>query len=135
YSAESSVTFETPGGAKPEPAGASSAGRSPPLAPGLSVWLSLQTEIDTDTAAAGDPVAALVTQDVFDTVTDKPPRGAKGVLLGRTAPKLVIPAHSMARGRIVRMEHRLDPSYFLIAIRFETVEYLGIVKPFTAKLR
>jgi hypothetical protein len=78
-------------------------------------------------------MTALVTQDVFEIPTV--PRGAKHVSLGALKPKLIINAQSLVRGRIIRMEHHVDPSYFLIALQWETVEYLGVTRPFAGKLK
>jgi hypothetical protein len=87
---------------------------------GLPIMLALEEPIDSDTAAAGDTVAAQVTSAVRENAS-------------RT---VIIPAGSKVQCRVVRMEHWLDsPRYFLVALQLETIEVSGIVSPFYAILR
>ena len=120
FHAESEVRFESPDG---KPAGTLAAptvppAPRPPLPAQLAVDLRIDTAIDTDTAAAGDLVAATVVHNVhvhgsFDTL---------------------IPAGATVRGRISRIEHHLTPSeYLLIGFTFESVDFDGAVSPFFAR--
>ena len=85
---------------------------------GLPVTLALESPIDSDTAATGDPVAAKVVKPVR-----RP--GSKDD---------VIPAGAIVRGRIRRVEHHLLPRpYFLIAMAFNRIEVNGVVSPFAAR--
>jgi hypothetical protein len=87
---------------------------------GLPVVLALTAAIDTDKAAAGDPVAATVSQSVR-----RP--GSSTVLL---------PAGATVRGRLTRLEHHVGAiPYFLIAMSFNRVELPGgALAPFAARL-
>ncbi len=90
-----------------------------PIPPGLELPLKLEQSIDTDTAAAGDVVLAKVSKPV-------------GPVKSRD---VVIPAGSVVRGRIVRMEHWLNsPSRFVIAIELDTVEINGVPSPLYATM-
>jgi len=94
-----------------EPAVAASAGVKPDekplsLPPGLPVSLAFETSIDTDVAAAGDPLVARVIKDVAD------PRSKHGLLAAGTR----------VTGRILHMEHHLaGGDYFLLTVRFDTL--------------
>ena len=118
YQAESQLLFDTGGNA--EAAAAKLPVRAPVALPiGLPVTLALAAPIDTDSAAAGDPISAKVVRPVR--------RG------GSTA--ALIPAGATVRGRITRVEHHLLPTpYFLIAISFNRLELTGISSPFAARL-
>ena len=77
------------------------------LPPGLPVYLALAAEIDTGTAAAGDPVTATLAKPLVD------PAGKR----------LLAPAGALVRGRITHMEHHIEgENYFLIGFTFETLE-------------
>jgi hypothetical protein len=85
---------------------------------GLPVVLALTEPIDTDTAAVGDPVAATIAKPVR-----KP--GADHVL---------IPAGTMVKGRITRLEHHYSPQpYFLIALSFNRLLEGDLRSPFAAR--
>jgi hypothetical protein len=123
YSSESVVRFDEAAEGK---AGVEKdATRGPdPLPPGLMLMLGLETEIDTDTAAAGDPVIARVVRDVLE-------RNGHDY---RTA-RILVRAGALARGRVIKLEHQITGrSYFLIALRFETLESNGTVMPLHVKL-
>ncbi len=117
YRAESEIVFDE----QPDAASAvvPRAGRGRvTLAIGLPVTLALLAPIDTDTAAAGDPVEAKFVKPVR-----RP--GSKEDL---------IPAGAVARGRIRRVEHRLLPEpYFLVAMSFNRVEIQGAAFSFMAR--
>jgi hypothetical protein len=95
-----------------------------PLPPGLAVSVAFNAPIDSDTAAAGDPISATITEPVF--------KGSK----------VLVPAGAVVTGRIIRMEHQLAvmektgrlPKAFVITIAFDTVEANGVSSPFYATL-
>jgi len=117
YQAESEISFD--GAAATETAAAQSGGRGRVVLPiGLTVTLALTTPIDTETAAAGDAVAASV---------------VKAVRRPGSAEELV-PAGAVVKGRIRRVEHHLFPKpYFLIALAFNRVEVQGAVSFFVVR--
>lgn len=91
----------------------------PPLPRGLYVELRLDTPIDTDTAAAGDPVSATVVHGVH----------------AYQSKEILIPAGAVAHGRVSRMEHHFVPSeYLVIGVSFESLEIDGESSPFAARL-
>jgi len=110
YTAESSLRFDAPESAT---AGKTTAQPPAALPPGLSVTLALLGAIDSRSAAAGDAISAEVSQSV-------------------SAPhsqRILLPAGSIAHGRILQMRHQYSSSQFLISIRFETLEANGVVQP------
>jgi hypothetical protein len=117
YQAESEIVFDAP--LETESPTAPRTGRGRVALPiGLPVALALEAPIDTAAAAAGDPVAAKVLQPVRRS-------GSREVL---------IPAGSVVRGRIRRVEHHLVPApYFLVAMSFNRVEIQGVVSSFAAR--
>lgn len=117
YQAASELSFDTP--ADPASAASPRAGRRRVTLPiGLPVTLALDSPIDTDTAATGDPVSAQVVKPVRSP-------GSKEDL---------IPAGSVVRGRIRRVEHHFLPKpYYLVAVAFNRVEMGGVVAPFLAR--
>lgn len=117
YQAASELVFDAPAGS--ESAASPRAGRRRVTLPiGLPVTLALDSPIDTDTAATGDPVSAKVVKPVRSP-------GSKEDL---------IPAGAIVRGRIRRVEHHFLPKpYYLIAVAFNRVEIGGVVAPFLAR--
>jgi len=117
YQAESELLFD----ANPEVSGAAAkpvVRTAVALPIGLPIMLALIAPIDTDTAAAGDPVSAEVTKPVRRA-------GSNDVL---------IPAGAMVRGRITRLERHLFPEpYFLIALSFNRLAQGDVSSPFAAK--
>ncbi len=115
YHAESELVFDVP--AEEGAAGPRARGRVA-LPIGLPVTLALDNAIDTDTAAAGDPISAKVVKPVRKAGSNEE----------------LIPAGAIARGRIRRIEHHLLPEpYFLIAFSFNRVEVQGAISPFVAR--
>jgi hypothetical protein len=117
YQAESELRFD-------EETGAAAAAAKPivhaavALPLGVPVVLSLTSAIDTDTAAAGDPVSATVVRPVR--------RAGSSTVL--------IPAGAIVRGRITRLEHHFFPQpYFLISLSFNRLVEGEISSPFAAK--
>jgi len=117
YQAESQLRFDAEGD------GAATA-RLPVRSPlattiGLPIVLALESAVDTDSAAAGDPISAKVVKPVSRAGYANP----------------VIPAGATVRGRITRVEHHLLPTpFFLVSISFNRLELTGISSPFAARL-
>jgi hypothetical protein len=87
-----------------------------PLPPGLRLSVMFDADIDSDTAAAGDPISATVPLPLWTS--------------GR-----VVDAGAKVTGRIVHMEHTHAPqSQFLISVAFDTLVQKGVASPFYAKL-
>ncbi|MBZ5622508.1 MAG: hypothetical protein LAQ69_27805 [Acidobacteriia bacterium] len=118
YHTDSTIRFD--GEAEAGSADAKAAATAAPGMPaGLSLSLALTAPIDTNTAAAGDPVSARVTHAVRDLKS-------KGTL---------IPAGAVVRGRIARMRHRVgSPDDFVILISFDSLEVNGVASPLSVKL-
>jgi hypothetical protein len=87
-----------------------------PLPPDLRVSLMFTAPIDTDVAAAGDPISATVTEPVI------------------AGSRIALDRGATVTGRIVRMRRQWDPPLLLISIAFETLEDNGVNSPFYAKL-
>jgi hypothetical protein len=117
YQTESAVHFDT--GSEVDSAAAKPMVRAPVALPiGLPVFLALEAPIDTAKAAAGDPVSAQVTRPVRRV-------GSNEVL---------IPAGSLVRGRLTRIEHYIRPRpYFLISMSFNRLVRGEVSSPFAAK--
>jgi hypothetical protein len=93
--------------------------RAAPLPSGLTILLALESAIDADTAAAGDPISASVAAPV--------PRPRTKII--------ILPEGAIVRGRIVRMEHDLLAARFLVSIAFESLEVNGVESPFYAGVK
>lgn len=86
---------------------------------GVTVILTLETPIDSDTAAAGDVIEAKVRKNVY---------------FGKHK-EVAIPAGATVRGRLTLMQHRVgDEGRFEIGILLESIEINGAETPFYAKL-
>jgi hypothetical protein len=117
YRGESTLSFADPPTKSAREGKTSRVPKSLPA--GLSVTLAFTAPIDTDTAAAGDIVAAKVRKAIRD------PRSKE----------VLIPAGVTVQGRIIEMRHWVTaPAYFLIAILLETVDINGVSSPFYAQL-
>jgi hypothetical protein len=88
------------------------------IPPGISLTLALVGPIDLSTAAAGDPVSARVVHLV---------RAPK-------SKEVLVPANSLARGRILVMRHEYLTSEYQMSIRFDTLEREGAVSPLSVRL-
>jgi hypothetical protein len=87
----------------------------PPLPAGLHLNWRLVTPIDSDTAAAGDPIEAVLRSPI------------------RNKQHVFAPAGAHLHGRLRRVQQRPDPSdHFEIALQFESVEIAGKNVPLTA---
>jgi hypothetical protein len=104
FRGESAVRFDQ---ADPLPASASRLNaqvHAPSLPPGLPVIVVLDTEIDTDRAAAGDPVSAKIGKAVVDPAKKR----------------VLVEAGAVIHGRITHLEHHVEgEKYFLVGISFE----------------
>jgi hypothetical protein len=87
-----------------------------PVPRDLKVSLVFNAPIDTDVAAAGDPISATVTEPVM------------------TGLRMVLRRGATVTGRIVRMRRQWDPPLFLVSVAFETLEDNGASSPFYARL-
>lgn len=117
YNAESVVSFD-----KFDDSSASqrSSEIAHPAIPGaVSFGLQFTSPIDTDTAAAGDPIWATVAEPGLEADTKR----------------VLIPVGAVLHGRIRRLEHQSSPSpHFVISIIFETMEANGIRSPIAATI-
>ncbi len=116
YHGEATLRFDdspAASGAAQNPAKA-----APPIVTaGLPLTLAFADPIDTATAAAGDAVKATVR---------KPVRMDKST-------QVLIPAGSVVRGRLVRMQHLLGANpNFVISILLESIDIGGVRMPFYA---
>jgi len=75
------------------------------LPAGLPIVVVLDQEIDTDRAAAGDPVSARIGKAIVDPATRR----------------VLVQAGTAVRGRITHLEHHVEgEKYFLVGLSFET---------------
>ncbi len=117
YQAESEVVFQGSPRIDRDTA-APSAWAVVALPIGLPVTLALAAPVDTDTAAAGDPVSARVVAAVHRPGSDA----------------VLIPAGAIVHGRLTRVEHHLESKpYFLIAMSFNRLDWQGTSSPFGAR--
>lgn len=117
YQAESELVFDLPADAKSTVAPRADRGRLV-MPIGLPVTLALESPINTDSAATGDPVSAKVVKPVRRPGSNED----------------LIPAGAVVRGRVRRVEYHLFPKpHYLIAIAFNRVEVHGVVSPFAAR--
>jgi hypothetical protein len=94
-------------------AGAAAKSALQPLPRKVRLLIGLSKSIDTEVAAAGDPVEGTLLRDV----TDKKQR-------------TVAKANDRVRGRILRLRQYMDPSpRWFVTIRFDTIERNGIEQP------
>jgi hypothetical protein len=116
YQAESELVFDNE--APRTDTGAPRLNLSPERLPlGLSVTVALESAIQTETAAAGDPISARVVNPVRRPHSNE----------------IVIPAGAMVRGRLRRVEHHIHPRpYFVIGMSFNRLEVDGSTAPFGA---
>jgi hypothetical protein len=115
YAAESKLTFDEEG---PVAAASASPKAAAPLPPGVSLTLALLNPIDTNTAAAGDAVAAKVAKAVR----------APG------SNEALVDAGAIVHGRITQLRRQFGSLQFQIAISYETLEQRGAVAPLAIEL-
>jgi hypothetical protein len=106
FHVESEVRFDGPASSSGDGAAMGIALRRAGLPAGLPVQVVLDTEIDTDRAAAGDAVTARIGKAVVDPAS-------KRVLLAAGTP---------LHGRITNLEHHVEgEKYFLVGLSFDTL--------------
>jgi hypothetical protein len=106
FHAESEIRFDAPAPEASQGMTLASSLHGPTLPPGLPVVLRLDTEIDTDLAAAGDLVAAEIVKPLLDPKTHQ----------------VLMEAGTVIRGRINHLEHKIEgEKYFLIGLSFDTL--------------
>jgi hypothetical protein len=115
YTAESTVSFD---GQEPAGQERTSPQTTALLPPGLTLTLALLSPVDTNIAAAGDPVSARLTNAVHAPNSDR----------------ILVPAGAIVHGRILQMRHQYSSSQFLVSIRFDTIETNGGVSPLSIRL-
>ena len=116
YSSTSVLRFETVDAPQNGGSTASSAEIRNPIPAGVRFDWRLVTPIDSDTAAAGDPLEAILRSSIHD---------KKGAV--------VAPAGTHIHGRLLLLAQGRD-GYFNIALKFETIDLAGTTVPFNAKL-
>jgi hypothetical protein len=120
FHADSTVTFDRPPQDQTEVVGPPAGDVSVPplkLPPGLPFRLKLAEDINSATAAAGDPVKAILTS-----------------ALGNRDSGVYVPAGATVECRIVRIQHNYgQTSSMFLVIRLESVELHGHPHPFSAR--
>jgi hypothetical protein len=120
FHAESSVDFDPPVdsvGSAQRPPPAPAVVKAPDLRAGLPFQLKLAQDIDPKTAAAGDPVLAVLSHSVGSEKTGER-----------------IPAGAAIHGRVVRVQHNFGVrTSITVAIRLESIEWQGQTRPFSGK--
>ncbi len=107
FRGESVVRFDQPVPSEQNGPRTSVRDRVPGLPPGMPVQIVLDAAIDTDLAAAGDPIFARVGKELIDPTTHR----------------ILAPAGSAVRGRITHLEHKVEGErYFLIGIALDTLD-------------
>jgi hypothetical protein len=112
---ESTLSFDMPVSSQPEASERTAHWRLT-LPAGLHFTLALARPIETETAAAGDTIAAKLTT----TIAEK-----HNILVSRGA---------AVTGRIVQMVRLYGPDSLIVAIRLEAIEIDGVPQPFPARL-
>ena len=114
FRAESIVRFDQPLSSAANASELPARDRPPTLPPGMPVEIALDSEIDTDRAAACDPVSGTIAKPLID-----PARR-----------RVLVPAGAAVRGRITHLEHKLaGEKYFLVGISFQTLDFGGSSLP------
>ena len=119
FHAESELKFDE---SKPEPGFVSKpSGKPLPVPPldfvaGMPFVLKLAEDVDTSTAAAGDPIRLTLAAPV------------------RTQSSMLVPAGTVVHGRIMRVQRSFgSKSDVTVAIRLETIEAGGKLRPFAGQ--
>jgi hypothetical protein len=114
----------------PDASGANNATPREPLPLEIELFLSMDAPIDSDAAAAGDPVTATLLHDVTDP---------------KSPIRVLIPAGAVAHGRISRMEHWLASGRahaesplkwptFIFGISWQFIDIRGASVPLAARI-
>ena len=116
YVGESSLRFETEEAKPPRTPAVPDPGRRA-LAPRTAFELALETEIDPETAAAGDPLKATLSSPIKD------------------GEQIVVPAGTPVTGRLVRIEKQALPfPHYIVAVEFHTLQGPAGPVEFTASM-
>jgi hypothetical protein len=118
YRSESVIRYEGAGSMAATASASQTEDRSR-LQRGVPLVFVLNDDVDTRSAAAGDAVRAHLLVDAVD----------------KKSKRVIAPAGTIARGRIVRLEHQwTPPTQFLIAIEWRSLTLNGAAVPFSASL-
>jgi hypothetical protein len=114
YVGESTIRFEEAGTAS-QPTAAKAAQQ--PLPPNVRLLIGLSKPINTENAAAGDPVEGVLLRDAI---------GRQGA---------IAKTNDRVYGRIFRLQQNMDPPTprWTLAIRFDTIERNGVKEPIVLK--
>ena len=110
FSGQSTIRFDDPD----EPNSAANVAKAAlkALPPKTRIRVKIDPPINTDTAAAGDPIIGVVEREVKE----------KGQVVVRTTDRL--------HGRVLRLEQRMLPQpTWIVAIRFDAIERDGVEQP------
>jgi hypothetical protein len=88
------------------------------LPPGLLFRIALASPISSQTAAAGDAITGIVLGEVKDST------------VGQIAHE-----NDIVHGRILQLEQNMFPAFWMIAIRFDSLEHGGVERPISLKAR
>jgi hypothetical protein len=114
YVGESTISFDDPSDSASPAAMARAALKA--LPPKTRIRVKIDPPINTETAAAGDPITGVVEHEVKE----------KGQILVRTTDRL--------HGRLLRLEQNMLPApKWTVAIRFDSIERDGVTQPVTFK--
>jgi hypothetical protein len=114
FSGESTIRFDEPGELNSKPGEAKAELKA--LPPNTHIQVKIEPPVNSDTAAAGDPIIGVAEREVK----------AKGETVVRTTDRL--------HGRILRMEQMMLPEpRWTVAIRFDSIERDGVEQPVSLK--
>jgi hypothetical protein len=114
FTGESTIRFDDPD----EPGSAANVAKAAlkALPPKTHIRVKIDPPLDSETAAAGDPITGIVERDVKE----------KGQAVVRTTDRL--------HGRVLRFEQHMMPvPVWIVAIRFESMERDGVEQPVSLK--
>ena len=114
YVGESTISFDDPSDTASPAAAARAALKA--LPPKTRIRVKIDPPVNTETAAAGDPISGIVEHEVKE----------KGQVVVRTTDRL--------RGRILRLEQNMVPTpRWTVAIRFDSIERDGVIQQVSFK--
>lgn len=115
FASQSRILLEEPSNSSAAVAGRSSPAPSRELPNGLHLQCRITTPLDSDTAAAGDPIEAVLRAPIRNKEHE-----------------VIAPAGALLHGRLLHVGHRRGQAQ--IAFRFETIEVPEGTVPFRAKV-
>jgi hypothetical protein len=86
--------------------------------PGLLFRIALASPIHSQTAAAGDAITGIVLGEVKDPAAGQVAR-----------------ENDIVHGRILQLEQNMFPAFWVIAVRFDSLEHDGVERPISLKSR